>query len=149
MNKDIYMSEKTSLKHVVQDGTGKIVNVRSKLEIKIADILNETGQSWEYEVTKIPYVVPESNHNYTVDFTIGPLLIEGKGYLSDYQERQKYVLIKQQYPEIDLRFIFDNCNKLVGGSKQTHAQWAEKNGFKYCSIKDTEQIQSWINERST
>lgn len=132
--------------HVIYDSNGNKVTVRSKLEIKIASILNEAKSTWEYEKTKIPYIVPESKHKYTVDFTIGPLLIEGKGYLSDYQERQKYVLIKQQYPEIDLRFIFDNCNKLVGGSKQTHAQWAEKNGFKYCSIKDTEQIQQWIHE---
>lgn len=140
------MSEKTSLKHVVQDGTGKTVNVRSKLEIKIADILNETGQSWEYEVTKIPYIVPESNHNYTVDFTVGTLLIEGKGYLSDHAERKKYVLLKEQHPNLDIRFIFDNESKLCGGTKYSHKAWAQKYGFTYCSIKDVDTIKSWITE---
>lgn len=138
------MSEKTSPKHVVQDGHGKTINVRSKLEIKLSEILNQTKVPWKYEITTIPYIVPESNHKYTVDFTIGELLIEGKGYLSDHQERYKYVLLKQQYPDLDLRFVFDNPNKLCGGTKYTHAKWADKYGFKWCGIKDVDQIQQWI-----
>ena len=138
------MSEKTSPKHVVQDGHGKTINVRSKLEIKLSEILNQTKVPWKYEITTIPYTVPESNHKYTVDFTIGELLIEGKGYLSDHQERHKYVLLKQQYPDLDLRFVFDNPNKLCGGTKYTHAKWADKYGFKWCGIKDVDQIQQWI-----
>lgn len=130
----------------MQDGNGKIINVRSKLEIKLSEILNSLKVPWEYEVTTIPYIVPESNHKYTVDFTIDKLLIEGKGYLSDHQERTKYVLLKQQYPELDLRFVFDNPNKLCGGTKYTHAKWADKWGFKYCSIKDVDVIKSWIHE---
>ena len=35
------MSEKTSLKHVVQDSHGNPVTVRSKLEIDVAKILND------------------------------------------------------------------------------------------------------------
>ena len=136
------------MKHVVQDGTGKTIKVRSKLEIKLSEILNNTGVTWAYEVTKIPYTIPESDHQYTVDFTLSNgLLIEGKGYLSDHKERYKYVLIKEQYPDLDLRFVFDNPNKLVGGTKMTHAKWAEKYGFRYCSIKDTEQIESWLKEK--
>ena len=147
-NGDIYMLEKTSPKHVTQDGNGKTITVRSKLEIKLADILNETGNLWAYEVTKIPYTIPETKHNYTVDFTLGNgVLLEGKGYLSDHQERHKYVLLKQQYPDIDLRFVFDNPNKLCGGTKMTHGKWADKYQFKWCGIKDTEQITSWIKEQ--
>lgn len=145
----ISMSEKTSLKHVVQDGNGKIIKVRSKLEIKISDILNECTKDWQYEVTKIPYTIPESSHNYTVDFTLpNGILLEGKGYLSDHRERYKYVLLKEQHPDLDLRFVFDNINKLCGGTKMTHGAWAEKYGFKYCSIKDTEQIRTWIKEQN-
>lgn len=131
----------------MQDGIGKKIKVRSKLEMQIVQLLNENHAFWDYEVTKIPYLVPESNHNYTVDFTLGNnILIEGKGYLSDAQERNKYILIKQQYPDIDLRFIFANNDKLCGGMKTTHAQWAAKNGFKYCSVKDIETIKQWIEE---
>lgn len=135
------------MKHAVEDFHGKKITVRSKLETDIVNILQESDAFWDYEVTKIPYIVPESKHNYTVDFTLGNnILIEGKGYLSDSQERNKYILIKQQFPDIDLRFIFANNKKLCGGMKTTHEAWAIKNGFKYCSIKDLDVIQSWIEE---
>lgn len=135
------------MKHVVNDGNGKTIKVRSNLEVKLSAILNETDKVWEYEVTTIPYIVPESSHKYTVDFTLlNGVLIEGKGYLSNHQERTKYVLLKQQYPDLDLRFVFDQPNKLCGGTKYSHAKWADKWGFRWCSIRDTEQIQSWINE---
>ncbi len=120
---------------------------RSKLELTFEDILKEGKAEYDYEVTKINYIVPESKHVYTVDWTLPKnILLETKGYLSDSQERNKYVLIKQQFPGIDLRFIFANNKKLCGGMKTTHEAWAIKNGFKYCSIKGKDVIQSWIQE---
>ena len=120
---------------------------RSKLELRFEEILKESKAEYDYEVTKIPYVVPESKHNYIVDWTIkNGVYVETKGYLSDYQERHKYVLIKQQHPDLDLRFVFDNPNKLCGGTKMTHAKWAEKYNFPWCGVKDTETINKWVNE---
>lgn len=123
---------------------------RSKLELKFEEILKDFEVEYGYEITRIPYIIPESKHNYTVDWTIANgVLLETKGYLSDYQERNKYVLLKRQHPTLDLRFVFDNPNKLCGGTKMTHAKWAEKYGFKWCGIKDIEQIKSWIKESGT
>ena len=119
---------------------------RSKLELKFEDILLANKAEYDYEVTVIPYTVPESKHKYTVDWTFtNGILCETKGYLSDHQERNKYVLLKQQYPDIDLRFVFDNVNKLCGGTKYSHKTWAEKHKFPYCSIKDIDIIKSWIS----
>ena len=120
---------------------------RSKLEERFESILKEFDVPYEYEVTKIDYIIPESSHTYTVDWTVlNGKLIETKGYLSDHSERRKYVLLKEQHPDLDLRFVFDNPNKLCGGTKMSHAKWAEKYGFQYCSIKDTEQIKQWITK---
>lgn len=120
---------------------------RSKLELRFEEILKEAKAEYDYEVTKIPYIIPESNHNYIVDWTVkDKLYLETKGYLSDYQERHKYILVKTQNPDLDLRFVFDNPNKLCGGTKMTHAKWADKYGFKWCGVKDTETIIKWINE---
>lgn len=121
-------------------------NRRSKLEDTFEIILNEYNINYNYELTKLTYIIPESKHTYLIDWTLpNNLYIETKGYLSNAQERNKYKLIKQQYPNIDLRFVFDNPNKLCGGTKYTHAVWAEKNKFKYCGIKDIETILEWVS----
>ena len=121
---------------------------RSKLELTFEKILQDNEVDYEYEVTKIPYTVPQSDHKYIVDWTIrNGVLIETKGWLENLTERRKYQLIKEQHPEIDIRFVFANPQKACGGVKMTHEEWALKYGFKYCSINDREQIVSWIKER--
>ena len=41
-------------------------------------------------------------------------------------------LIKQQYPDLDIRFVFLNAqNKIYRGSKTTYAMWATKHGFRW------------------
>lgn len=123
---------------------------RSKLEERFELILKDFDVPYEYELTKIDYIIPESSHTYTVDWTIlNGRLIETKGYLSDHAERRKYVLLKEQHPDLDLRFVFDNGNKLCGGTKMSHNKWAEKYNFKHCDIKDVDQIKAWINEDTT
>lgn len=121
---------------------------RSKLEEHFERILVDYEISYEYETTIIPYIVPESNHKYKVDWTLpNGILIETKGYLSDHTERTKYILIKKQRPDLDLRFVFSNPNKLCGGMKKKHFQWAEENGFKWCGINDVDTILSWAMEK--
>ena len=110
--------------------------------------LKKTTTLWGYETKKLAYSIPESNHVYTPDFVLANgIYLEGKGRLTDHAERYKYELVKKQYPNIDLRFVFGNPQKLCGGTtKMTHAQWAESSGFPYCSVKDTEIIMAWANE---
>jgi hypothetical protein len=119
---------------------------RSRLEEKFAAILEEAGIEQEYEVKKIKYVVPESNHTYLIDFSPLKLNIEVKGLLRDYDERHKYQLVKEQHPDLDLRFVFDNWEKKVPGTKMSHKTWAEKLGFKCCDIRDKEIILGWLQE---
>ena len=83
-----------------------------------------------YEEDKIEYTVPASKHKYTTDFKLKDgVYIEVKGRLLP-SERKKHLLLKEQHPEIEVRFFFDkSTNTLYKGSSTTYAEWAEKNGF--------------------
>lgn len=119
---------------------------RSKLEQDFEKILQDLNINYTYESTIISYIIPESSHKYKVDWSFDkPIFIETKGWLSSSIERKKYELIKKQYPNLDLRFIFANPNKYCGGTKYSHATWAKKQGFKYCSINDYDIIKEWLS----
>jgi hypothetical protein len=78
-------------------------------------------------------VKPATQHIYTPDFRLpNGIFIETKGRFV-LEDRKKHLLIKQQSPELDIRFVFQNAkNKLRKGSKTTYADWCTKNGFQYC-----------------
>ena len=102
---------------------------RSMFEINIAKALAERGITFEYESKKLTYI--PKPRNYTPDFYIphNQLYIEAKGHL-DKGDRVKMLLIKQQHPDLDIRFVFLNAkNKIYRGSKTTYAAWATKHGF--------------------
>lgn len=90
----------------------------------------------KYETTKLKYTLPETSHRYLIDFELGPnSYLEVKGRLLA-TEKRKYLAVRDQHPEITLRFFFDKSdNKLYKGSKTTYAMWAEKNGFEWTDLK--------------
>ena len=106
---------------------------RSGLEEKTAKMLDELGVSYTFETLKIPYEIPASNHKYTPDFIITTksgktLIIETKGIWT-YQDRLKHLLIKQQHPELDIRFVFDRSkSKISKVSTTTYADICEGRG---------------------
>jgi hypothetical protein len=107
---------------------------RSGLEEKVGDQLREEGVDAQYEPFKIPYLVPATQHKYTPDYVLpNGIIVETKGrFLPD--DRKKHVLIREQYPGLDVRFVFSNPKaKLRKGSPTSYADWCEKNGFVYTS----------------
>lgn len=117
---------------------------RSGLERQVAKQLKEAGVSYTYESLVLRYTKPESFHKYTPDFVLpNGIIIETKGYFET-ADRQKHILVKQQDPSLDIRFVFSNPQRPISkGSKTTYAMWCEKNGFLYAKgliPKD------WINE---
>ena len=123
-------------------GTPKGRGYRSGLEDKVAKQLELQGVKVEYETTKIKYVVPESLHTYTADFILpNGIIIETKGRFV-VADRKKHLLIQQQYPNLDIRFVFSNSKtKISKGSKTSYADWCNKNNFKYA---DKEIPEQWI-----
>jgi len=108
---------------------------RSGLEREIAKELKKKKVAFQYEPPegKVPYVVPSSNHKYTPDFYITSktgktIIIEAKG-IWDYTDRLKHLLIRQQHPELDIRFVFSNPkSKIRKGSKVTYADICDGKG---------------------
>lgn len=106
---------------------------RSGLEETLgAQIEAATGEPPVFETFKLPYMVPEKRHLYTPDFKLtNGILVEAKG-IFDATDRAKHLLVKAQYPALDIRFVFYNQNaKIAPGSKTTLAEWAAKYGYKF------------------
>lgn len=118
---------------------------RSGLEERVCEQLAFLNILDCYEIKKIPFVQPEKNRNYTPDFWLpNGIIVETKGVFT-VQDRQKHLLIKEQYPDLDLRFVFSNSkNKLRKGSKTTYADWCNKYGFIFADQLIPEE---WINEK--
>lgn len=123
----------------------KDMTYRSGLEEKIAAQLKAAGIEYTYEKHTVSYVIPASNHKYYPDFILpNGIIIEGKG-IFDVKDRQKHLFIKEQHPDLDIRFVFSNPNqKISPKSKTTYAAWCAKHGFLYAKqyIPD-----EWLRER--
>ena len=116
---------------------------RSGLEKSIGDALRRQAVEFEYEATKISYTKPTTKHKYTPDFILphNGIVIEAKGIFV-LEDRKKHLLVREQNPDYDIRFVFGNAhNKLYKGSKTTYADWCNKNNFKWAH---KEIPQSWL-----
>ena len=100
---------------------------RSDFEFKTAQQLEALGVDYEYETQSYDYVIEST---YTPDFIFpNGVIIENKGVLTP-ADRRKMRAVKEQYPDLDIRFLFQRGkNKLNKNSKTTYLQWAEKHGF--------------------
>ena len=105
---------------------------RSGLEEKVADLMVELGVKYEYESTKVPYVI---QHNYTPDFLLpNGVYLECKGYW-DPDDRRKIKAVKEQNPDLDIRMVFQSpFNKISKKSKTTYAQWCDKHNILWTSF---------------
>ena len=105
---------------------------RSKLEEKVADLLVELGVKYEYETTKVPYVI---QHIYTPDFILpNGVVLECKGYW-DADDRRKIKAVKTLNPDLDLRMVFQAPFKTIRKkSKTTYAKWCERHDIPWTSF---------------
>lgn len=85
-----------------------------------------------------------TKHTYTPDFILpNGIIVETKG-LFDVDDRKNHVWLKDQHPNIDVRFVFSgSASPLRKGAKSTYADWCRKNGFQFA---DKTIPQSWTDE---
>ncbi len=112
----------------------KNIKFRSKLEEKVADLLEGLGVSYEYEPERLSYTI---EHNYTPDFVLpNYVYLETKGYW-DPADRRKVLAVKRDNPDVDLRMVFQSpFNTISKKSKTTYAQWCEKHDIPWTSFHD-------------
>ena len=111
--------------------TKKTSKYRSKLEEKIADLLEGLDVSYEYETAKVPYTI---QHIYNPDFILyNKVHLEAKGYWSP-EDRRKIKAVKRDNPDLDLRMVFQApFNTISKRSKTTYAQWCERHDIPWTS----------------
>ena len=122
---------------------------RSGLEEKVGEQLDKLGVFYDFEGEKIAYTKPSRVSKYTPDFplvTLGSgkkIYVETKGQFK-VADRQKHLLIKEQHPEIDLRFVFSrSAQKISKQSNTSYGDWCLKHGFLYA---DRFVPQEWLDE---
>jgi hypothetical protein len=136
---------------------------RSKLEKDVAEKLTEAGVEFGYESRHVPYTVPAREAKYLPDFDVNgcPIIIEPKGrFGGNYEgfrgkrmvgskdaavkERQKFILLKEQHPELDIRFIFSRASTpIYPKSPTSYGKWATDHGFKWAEKNVPD---AWIEE---
>lgn len=138
------MAQRSAVKRTKKQ-RGIAEGYRSGLEEVVAEQLQEAGIKAQYEPFKISYEVPASVHRYTPDYVLpNGIIIETKGRFVS-ADRKKHKLIKDQYPDLDVRFVFSNSRgKISKASKTTYGMWCEKYGFKYA---DRFVPEDWLHEK--
>lgn len=93
----------------------------------------------------IRYEKPARVSRYTPDFKLpNGIIIETKGRFV-VADRQKHVLIKEQHPEKDIRFVFTrSASRISKTSKTTYADWCRKHGFQFA---DKRIPSEWLREK--
>jgi hypothetical protein len=105
--------------------TGKY---KSRFESILADQMTTAGIEPVYEETVIRFVRPEAKHQYKPDFTFPTFVIEAKGLFLA-KDMEKHLIIKEQRPDLDVRFVFSNARSFIRGRQMTYADWCDKHGF--------------------
>jgi Phage endonuclease I len=105
---------------------------RSGLEEKVSAQLTAAGVTFTYEDEVIRYTSPETPHRYTPDFHLpNNIVVETKG-IFDAADRKKHLLIRDQHPHLDIRFVFTRSKTTLSkASKTSYGDWCDANGFLY------------------
>jgi hypothetical protein len=126
---------------------------KGTFEERVISDLNQRGVPHIYEPDKLAYYV---ERHYVPDLKLGTehqvnaMYVELKGYFRQDAQR-KMKAVKAQYPDLDIRFVFQNANATIQGAKKrkdgtkmTCAEWADLQGFTFSEGTIPEE---WLNER--
>jgi len=118
---------------------------RSGFEERIASSLEARKMAFAYEPGTVKYLI-HRHTRFRPDFVLpNGIVIEVKGWFQS-ADRTKHLRLREEHPQIDLRFVFANSRQLLNkASKTSYGLWSEKHGFKYAH-KDIPD--EWLTEDS-
>lgn len=117
----------------------------SGFEQAIGERLKALRVPHTYEALTIAFVQPTKPRKYTPDFiiTANGIIVETKGRFVT-ADRQKHLLVKEQHPDLDIRFVFSNSRTRISKqSDTTYGKWCEQKGFRYA---DRNIPTTWLEE---
>jgi hypothetical protein len=123
--------------------TRRGIKYRSGFEAKVQKAVEVVGFRVKYEFITLSYKVPESWHKYTPDFLLtNGIIVEAKG-IFDSDDRKKHLLVREQHPDKDIRFVFQRDQRIYKGSATRYSDWCDKHDFKY-ALKEIPK--EWLDE---
>lgn len=124
---------------------------RSDLERKVNGNIPSSMDKW-YEALGVPFQVPATMKKYHPDFVLANgLIIEVKGIFS-IEDRRKHLLVREQYPGIEIRIIFYQDGFLSpkrGDRTRTdrnkrYSDWCEMHDIEYVIDKEGRIPKEWL-----
>ena len=110
----------------------RLVQMKGTFEQAVLSDLDGRGVPYLYEPDKLAYYV---ERHYIPDLKLGTMIVELKGYFRQDSQR-KMKAVKAQYPEMDIRFVFQKASATIQGAKKrkdgtkmTCGEWADRQGF--------------------
>ena len=119
---------------------------RSKLEVSVAEQLEDAGVKFDYEQYKLSYSLNIRNaeccscggdavvqfHEYLPDFWIKgtDIVIEAKGRFTA-ADRKKILAVTETNPLVEVRMLFQIDQKLSKGRKKRYSDWCDDNDIRY------------------
>lgn len=123
------------------------LTLRSGLEKKVAQYLDDNNVTYGYETVVLHYEVPAEKHKYTPDFILdNGIIIEAKGNFNA-QQRKKMSLVIEQNPDLDIRMLFMRDNKISKASKTAYSDWCEKRGIPYAVSANGTVPEDWLRAK--
>lgn len=109
----------------------KAAGYRSGFEQRVASQAKKDGLQFEYEPSDAKIAWQPKPSKYLPDIVLSNgIIVEIKGRFTR-SDRAKHRMIKEQHPELDIRFVFQRDNAIYRGSKTRYSTWCDQRGFRY------------------
>ena len=106
----------------------KRLNLKSQFEKLTLDRFRKLKVKVRYEPLLVPYQIQAM---YNPDWVLpNGVIIETKGNF-DASDRSKHLKVQEQYPWLDIRFVFQRDNKIYRKSVTRYSDWCKQHGFKF------------------